>query len=197
MQNEAGRDQGEDGGMKFSEDVLKTLNLEQQEEREPVNVMQVADMLLFMKTCAERIVQKSRHYMDTVDAEVQMDCMDIVTAKLNDYAQVFKDLIIFMRMDEKTYRGGNSLRYCISAFDSFEFQQTDVEKRFLQELLLRNEITHDYFNRELHQQKLIWIMQNCSEGAMDVYRNLNEYLMEHGLLDKYVDKAGISWFESR
>ncbi|MCD7789105.1 MAG: hypothetical protein LUH55_00790 [Bacteroides thetaiotaomicron] len=94
-----------------------------------------------------------------------------------------------MRKEEQTYRGGNSLRYCITAFDSFEFQQTDIEKQFLQELLLRNEITHDYFNRELHQQKLIWIMQNCSEGAMDVYRDLDEYFSKHGLSEKYVDKA--------
>lgn len=61
MQNEAGGNKGEDGRMKFSEDVLKALNLEPQEEREPVNVMHVADMLLFMKTCAERIVQKKRY----------------------------------------------------------------------------------------------------------------------------------------
>ncbi|MCD7789104.1 MAG: hypothetical protein LUH55_00785 [Bacteroides thetaiotaomicron] len=90
MQNEVGRNKGEDGRMKFSEDVLKTLNLEPQEEREPVNVMQASDMLLFMRICAERIVRKSRQYMETMDIEIQMDCMDIVTAKLNDYVQVLR-----------------------------------------------------------------------------------------------------------
>ena len=74
-----------------------------------------------------------------------MDCIDIVTAKLNDFTQVFKDLIIFMRKEENTHKGGVSLRYCMSSFDTFSFEQTIAEKMFLKELLIRNEITHDYF----------------------------------------------------
>lgn len=68
-----------------------------------------------MKLCSDRIVQKSRHYLETVDAEIQMDCMDIVTAKLNDFTQVFRDLIIFLRKQEGTYKGGESLRYCLTS----------------------------------------------------------------------------------
>ena len=52
---------------------------------------------------------------------------------------------------------------------------------------MRNEITHDYFNREMHQQKLIWIMSNCASGAKDVYENLYGYCKEHDLLGKYID----------
>lgn len=154
--------------------------LEPQKENEPVNVMQVEDILQFMKSCAERLVQKSEQYIKTNDAEIQMGCIDIVTAKLNDFTQVFKDLVIFMRQEEGTYKTGNSLRYCMTSFDTFGFQQTEEEKVFLRELLLRNEITHDYFIRELHQQKLIWIMVNCSQGALAVYNDINGYCLEHG-----------------
>lgn len=49
--------------------------------------------------------------------------MDIVTVKLNDFAQSFKDIVIFLRKDEKSYKGGNSLRYCINSFDTFNFRQ--------------------------------------------------------------------------
>lgn len=122
------------------------------------------------------------------DAEIQMDCIDIVTVKLNDFTQVFKDLIIFIRKCEGTYKGATSLRYCMTSFDTFDFEQSEQGKLFLQELLLRNEITHDYFNRELHQQKLIWIMENCSNGALDVHGNLYEYCEKHNLLDKFADK---------
>ena len=132
--------------MKFSEDIIKGFNLEPLEEKEPVNIMQVEDMLQFMKNCAERIVQKSEQYIKTNDVEVQMDCID---------------LVIYMRQKEGTYKNGNSLRFCMTSFDTFGFRQTEEEKTFLRELLLRNEITHDYFNRELHQQKLIWNMVNC------------------------------------
>ncbi len=172
--------------MKFSEDILKEFNLESEIEKEPVNIMQIKEMLAFMKGCAERIEQKSTLYVSDVDANVQMDCMDIVTAKLNDFTQVFKDLIIFLRKDEGSYKGGMSLRYCMTSYDTFGFLQTESEKNFLKELLLRNEITHDYFNRELHQKKLIWIMENCGDGAMDVYANISTYCSERNLLDKYV-----------
>lgn len=174
--------------MKFNEDILREFDLDAVEERQPVNIMQISEMLHFMKQCADRIVQKSKKYSSTTDVDEQLDCIDIVTVKLNDFVQVFKDLIIFMRKEEGTYKAGTSLRYCMNSYDTFNFQQTDEEKIFLRELLLRNEITHDYFNRELHQQKLIWIMQNCSLGAQDVYNNLQEYCNNHNLLDLYTDK---------
>lgn len=175
--------------MKFNEELLEAFNLEPVQEKEPVNVMQVKDMLDFMKKCSERIDQKSKRYLGALNAEDQMDCMDIVTAKINDFAQVFRDLIIFLRKQEGTYKGGESLRYCLTSYNTFDFSQTDDERNFLQELVLRNEITHDYFNRELHQQKLIWIMANCSGGAIDIYENLYSYCEEHKLLDLYADKV--------
>ena len=94
--------------MKFNEDILKQFNLTPKEEKEPVNVMQIREMLQFMKSCSDRIVQKSQKYMKTVDADEQLDCMDIITVKLNDFVQVFKDLIIFIRKEEGTYKNGTS-----------------------------------------------------------------------------------------
>ena len=174
--------------MKFSEDILKEFKLEATIEKEPVNVMQVEEVLQFLKKRAERIALKSNLYIATQDADVQVDCIDIVTAKLNDFTQAFKDIIIFMRKYENSYSSkNNSLRYCISSYDTFDFPQTESEKNFLKELLLRNEITHDYFNREMHQQKLVWIMSNCALGAEDVYKNLYEYCKKYNLLEKYID----------
>lgn len=175
--------------MKFSEDILKTLNMEPEIEKDPVNVMKVSEMLAFLKECAERITSKSDKFVQTKDADVQLDCIDIVTTKLNDFVQVFKDLIIFMRKEEGTHKGGESLRYCMSNYDTFGFRQSDVEKEFLRELLLRNEITHDYFNREIHQKKLISLMENCSSGSLDVYYNLEKYCNEHNLLNKFINKG--------
>lgn len=174
--------------MKFSEDVLNTFNLNEKIERMPVSVMKVEEILQYMKSSADRIVIKSEKYAGTKDADAQLDCMDIVTVKLNDFAQSFKDIVIFLRKDEKSYKGGKSLRYCINSYDTFNFRQTEKEKLFLKELLLRNEITHDYFNRELHQQKLIWIMLNCSEGARDIYQNLYMHCQKNNLLKEHVTK---------
>lgn len=86
--------------MKFSEDIIKEFKLEPLEKKEPVNVMQVGDRLQFMKSCAQKIVQKSEQYIKADDVGIQMDCIDIVTAKLNDFTQVFKDLVIFIRQEE-------------------------------------------------------------------------------------------------
>lgn len=41
----------------------------------------------------------------------------------------------------------------MTSFDTFDFRQTEAEKTFLRGLMIRNEITHDYFNRDIHQQK--------------------------------------------
>lgn len=173
--------------MKLSEEILEQFDIESPKEHDPVNVMQVCDILDFLHASAQRIVQKSRLYLDADDANIEMDCIDIVTAKLNDFVQAFRDLVLFILNERGTKKTNPSLRYSIASFDTFGFEQTEAEKLFLQELLLRNEITHDYFNREMHQQKLIWIMTNCSEGALDIWHDLNEYCTEHGLLEKYAD----------
>ena len=107
--------------MKFSEELLKDFDLELTDKKGPVNVMQVKNMLLFLRACAERIIQKSQGYQGTKDVEIQMDCLDIVTAKLNDFTQVFSDLVIFMRKEEGTHKMASSLRYCISSYDIWFF----------------------------------------------------------------------------
>ena len=76
----------------------------------------------------------------------------------------------------------------MTSYDTLVNNQKEEEKHFLGELLLRNEITHDYFNREIHLRKLIALMQNYSEGALDVYKQLAMICQDRGLLDKYVDK---------
>lgn len=174
--------------MKFSEEILKEFNLEPDVEKEPVNVMQISEMLEFLKVSAERIMQKSKLYEKTEDSAVQMDCVDIVTAKLNDFTQVFRDLVIFMRKEDGVVNNNTSLRYCIAGFDTFDFEQTESENLFLRELLIRNEITHDYFNREMHQQKLVWVMLHCSEGALEVYKDIYEYCAHRKLLSRYLNK---------
>ncbi len=174
--------------MKFSEDILNQFDLNPIEDREPVNVMQVSEMLDFMKAAADRIVLKSHLYLKSQDADVEADCIDIVTAKLNDFTQVFRDLILFMRQEEGTQKNNTSLRYCVTSFSTFDFEISHEAETFLRELLLRNEITHDYFNRELHQRKLIWIMQNCSDGAVEVYEHIYRYCKDKQLLDRYAEK---------
>jgi len=173
--------------MKFSEEILEQFDIEPPVDHEPVNVMKIRDMLDFLRESADRIVRKSRLYLETDDVDLEMDCLDIVTAKLNDFTQVFRDLVLFILNEQGIRKSNPSLRYSIASFDALGFQQTDAEKLFLQEMLLRNEITHDYFNREIHQQKLIWIMTNCCEGSLDIWHDLNDYCTDHGLLDKYAD----------
>jgi len=175
--------------MKLSEDILKGFDVTPIEQREPVNIMKVSAVLAFLKESAERIEQKSELYIKTADANVQADCIDIVTAKLNDFTQAFRDLVIFIRKTEHTHHGNESLRYCITSYDAIEHQQTELEQAFLRELLLRNEITHDYFNREIHLQKLIGLMTHYSGGAVDIYNHLYQYCEKNDWLEKYVDKG--------
>ena len=175
--------------MKLDDSIIDQFNLEPEDDREPVNVMRVSELLDFLKESATRIVSKSQQYFSTEDADIQADCLDIVAIRLNDFAQAFIDIVIFIRKSEGSYNGkSSSLRYCVTSYDALVNNQKEEEKHFLGELLLRNEITHDYFNREIHLRKLIALMQNYSEGALDVYKQLAMICQDRGLLDKYVDK---------
>ncbi len=175
--------------MKLDDSIIDQFDLEPEDNREPVNVMKVSELLDFLKESASRIVSKSGQYFATLDADLQADCLDIVAIRLNDFAQAFIDIVIFIRKEEGSYNGkSSSLRYCVTSYDTIASNQKEEEKRFLNELLLRNEITHDYFNREIHLKKLIALMQNYSQGALDVYNQLSKICQDKGLLEKYVDK---------
>lgn len=172
--------------MKISKEIIESLDLNSPASKEPVNVMECQEVLALIRNVSKRMFSKSELYMEEKDADVQLDCIDIITAKLNEFAQIFRDIILFMREQEGTHDGPVSLRYCISSYDSFGFPQSNSEEQFLRELLLRNEITHDYFNMDIHQQKLIGIMENCMDGAIDVSEHLYKYCEEHNLLKKMV-----------
>ncbi|MBR1599587.1 MAG: hypothetical protein IJ661_11845 [Lachnospiraceae bacterium] len=63
---------------------------------------------------------------------------------------------------------------------------TEKESKFLEKVLLRNEITHDYFNREYHQEELKSLMVSCSDGALDIVERLKEYCEKNGLLNEMI-----------
>ncbi len=176
--------------MKLDESILNQFDLNPQVEREPVNVMQISELLDFLKESSERLIKKSKLFFTSEDADIQLDCMDVVATRLNDFAKAFMDMVIFIRKEEGSYNGhSSSLRYCVTGYDTIFIEQTDGEKKFLSELLLRNEITHDYFNREIHQQKLINMMQNCMDGSLDVYEHLKEYCLCHKFLEKFINRG--------
>ena len=83
--------------MKLDDSIIDQFNLEPEDDREPVNVMRVSKLLDFLKESATRIVSKSQQYFSTEDADIQADCLDIVAIRLNDFAQAFIDIVIFIR----------------------------------------------------------------------------------------------------
>ena len=60
--------------MKLDDSIIDQFNLEPEDDREPVNVMRVSELLDFLKESATRIVSKSQHYFSTEDADIQADC---------------------------------------------------------------------------------------------------------------------------
>ena len=175
--------------MKLSEDILSKFDLDPVVDHEPVNTMKVSEVLEFLGECTKRMVDKSEKYFSSEDMDVKVDCLDIVSFRLNDFVQSFMDLMVFFRKEENTLReGDHSLRYCIVSYDTFFENQSMEEKSFLEQLVIRNEITHDYYNREKHQQKLISIMQNNIKGAEYVCRHLEEFCEQRQYMDKMIDR---------
>ena len=77
--------------MKLDLSILEQLDIDPHESREPVYAMRVSDMLVMLKEDADRIIARSDRFFSTEDADVQADCIDIVSARLNDYVQVFME----------------------------------------------------------------------------------------------------------
>lgn len=153
------------------------------------NGMRVLEALDRLKESASRIVAKSELFFRSNDAEQQEDCLDIVTARIDDFVWHFIDIVLYIRKADGSYNGKDTfLQYCITSYNELVKSQSEEEKQFLGEIQLFKEIMYDYFNRELYHKKLIALMQNCAGGAVDVYSQLAALCKERGLIDKYMDK---------
>lgn len=178
--------------MKLSEELLEAFDLEALTSKEPINIMKVSEVLEKLKFASDRIIKKSDLYIYNQDADIQLDCIDIVSSQLNDFVQIFKDLMLFIYSKQESSNGGkDSLRFCMNLYDLLGFAQTPDEKGFLRELTLRNELTHDYFNSELNRQKLETLMISYSHGSADIWRNLKDYCISNDYMDSIVDKGRI------
>ena len=175
--------------MKIDPEVIKSMDLDIQPTRIQVNALSSKDILDFMKESSERIIAKSDLYLASDNADVQCDCIDIVAFRLNDFVQSFIDVMVFIKKKQGDFNREEksvSLRYCISSYESLFMEMTEKESKFLEKVLLRNEITHDYFNREYHQEELKSLMVSCSDGALDIVERLKEYCEKNGLLNEMI-----------
>jgi len=175
--------------VKIDPEIIKSMNMEVKPERIQVNTSLCKDVLDFIKQSSDRIIKKSDLYVTSEDADVQCDCIDIVAFRLNDFVQSFIDLVSFISKKEGVFNRGDSavsLRYCISLYEKIFDGLTDKENMFLEKILLRNEITHDYFNREYHQEELKSLMVSCASGSVDVVERLYSYCANKELLNEKI-----------
>lgn len=141
-----------------------------------------------MERISTKFYNKSVLYQNSSDCSLKEDIIDIVSSQLNKFVQAFKDIITFISEKENNpLDKGSSLRRCVSECESI-LDINETGKDFLKELVLRNELTHDYFNFDINEQKLISIMYNCPDGALQICDAIKEYCIKKDILQESIIK---------
>lgn len=175
--------------IKIDESVLEQIDAEPQKPKLPVNGMKLSEILDFLYAASDRIIEKSDLYQKTKDESTQIDCIDIVSTKLNDFSQAFMDIIKFIQIKEnKRLDKKDGLIKCVNIYKQIDTNQSIIAEEFLNRLAIRNDLTHDYFNYIIHKDNLIALMINYSDGAKEICDFLYIYCQGRGLLQDYVDK---------
>lgn len=172
-------------GIIFDENIIKKYNLSPESDGNKINKKSIKEILEELSEKSKRFDIKSQKYMKTDDVNEKLDIIDINTTVLNKITQRFIDVISYILRKENKIsdkKGNISLRRCISEFTNLV--EVDIETRtFLKNLTLRNELTHDYFNEETNESKLVEIMINYADSPMKLSEYLYEYCKDNNLLE--------------
>lgn len=176
--------------MKISKTILDSYNVIPIQSRVPKNNMKIEEIISMLESDCQRFKEKSDLYLKTDDPNIKMDCIDIAITKINDIIQIFKDISFFIeKRENRTIEKTKSLRASIRFYQSLDLEHSENEMKFLDNLLLRNEITHDYFNRDIHYEELIEIIINYSQGAIDLSNAIRNYCFKKGYFNDYLNEC--------
>lgn len=171
--------------MQISEEILKQLNM--QSEDTVVKIDNVEETIEFLKKCANKIVEKSELYQKSNNNDEKEDLLDILSNRLNSFAQAFRDLVIFLLKKENIkVMDDPALNYTIKKYDFIvdDTKQTPKEKQFLEGLGSRNDIIHDYFDVMDNIKKIEIMIYNYADGSLDVCHSLEQYCIDKGYMDE-------------
>ena len=176
--------------MQISDDIIKQFGINERKAQEHISKKSIADILDKMCKVSVRIQEKSQLYRNTEDNDVREDCLDIIISTLNRFSQMFRDVMIRISAEDKGNLGKDStLRRCISEYKKQNISNSESANCFLDQLNLRNDFIHDYFNDENQILELETIIYNYSAEAELIANDIREYCQEKGYLDLVVDKS--------
>ncbi len=171
------------------DDILEKFNLQDKQAKTYITKMSIAEILKRMDNVALRISDKSNIYMSTNDTDTKKDCIDIIKTQLNDFSQMLRDLIIRISKENGVVLDKDTkLRRAISEFIDMDISSDKETINFLNNLHLRNEIIHDYFNYDTVEEEIIRIMYNYATQPIRVVEDIREYCEDKGFLDLVVYK---------
>ena len=145
----------------------------------------VGQCLANLKYYAMRITTVFREYSELDQkSEYAITLMESMRGNINDYTQVFKDLLVVICNDYVITELNGTIRAFVSKFNPKE-----PELSFVNFLVERNSLVHEYYNREFLDERVRIVLSNYLDGALGVVQILGDYVKEKGISDLVIKKG--------
>ena len=132
-----------------------------------------------------RITTVFREYSELDQkSEYAITLMESMRGNINDYTQVFKDLLVVICNDYVITELNGTIRAFVSKFNPKE-----PELSFVNFLVERNSLVHEYYNREFLDERVRIVLSNYLDGALGVVQILGDYVKEKGISDLVIKKG--------
>lgn len=179
--------------IEINNDILKQFNFKPAKQNIITNGMKLEDMFDYMEKASNKIINKSELYQKTSNFETEEDCLDIASEKLNQFTQVFMDIIKYIRIKENCpLDKEDGLIKCCRIYKKLNKTRSDIENGFLEGLSLRNDLTHDYFNYISHRENLIKLLINYSHGSIEICNFLKNYCIKKNMMNDIITKENLN-----
>lgn len=136
--------------------------------------------LKYLKKNAERILDTFRRYCKEDDQRMQDDYLDVMAFRLNQFAQSFKDIVVFIQLAENR-QGANfqdTLSGCIKYYEA-NAELDRGGKGIFDLLKKRNSLIHEYYNEQSLNKELLKGLETYGEELDQISDSLNDYCNEH------------------
>lgn len=159
-------------------DEVKSFGYEIESDPEKINKT-AANNLIILKEQAEKLLSAFQEYCRSEDAVYKDTLLDAMNTRLNRVVQAFKDIIAYISIVKDGKIQGQTIRYYIRYFDTFNLTVSSEAKKALEFMNKRNDLVHDYFSIDSLNLDLLKGLESYGSGFTEVADALTDYCIKN------------------
>lgn len=181
--------------MVFDNKILEQFGLSKNQKTERKG-MTGEEILDFLRDRCFKIEQMDKQYHKSNDAFERDIAINAMSSYFNGYVQAFIDTVKYIAKKEHKALGKKAgIGSCVFSYKRLADNISFDEEEFLNNLIVRNELEHEYFSYDNTKQLLNAVLY--INGGFDIAETFEQYFVEHNMLQEEIEHEKDTSYDDR